>query len=114
MPPVSIKILQVTLNLSVEWDRSYPRPFDHPSSSPFLLRSGERARYRYATTIAPSFMHVAAMYPGSLGRSWSGSSSVRKDRTKEKVLNDGEFSEHFGLVHLDHARVDLVPRFYLR
>lgn len=59
-------------------------------------------------------MCMAAVYPASFGRRWRRSSSVRKDRTKEKVLNNWEFSEHFRFVHLDHARVDLVPRFYLR
>jgi len=99
---------------SVKRDRSYPWPFNHPRSRPLLLCSGEHARYMYAAAITPYLMYMVATYPGSPGRNWRRSSGVRKDRAKEKVLNDGELSEHFGLVHLDHTLVDLVPGFYLR
>ena len=97
----------------IKWDRSYPWPFNHSTSSSFPLCSSEHAWYRYPTTITPSFMYMATMYPGPFRRSWRGSSSIRKDRAKQKVLDDREFPKHFGFVHFDHARVDFVPGFYL-
>ena len=99
---------------SVKWNRSYPWSLNDPSSSSLLLSSGERAWYVYATTVTPSFVYVAKLSPRFLRSSWRWSPGVRKEGTKEKVLHDGEFSEHFSFVHLDHARVDLVPRFYLQ
>jgi hypothetical protein len=39
-----------------------------------------------------------------------GSFGVREELTEEEMLGDGKFRENFGLVHFEHAGIDLVPR----
>ena len=58
-------------------------------------------------------MNVAVLILLVTGRWWQ-LAFPWEEGAKQEVLHDGQLAQHFSLVHLDHTRIDLVPRLDLR
>ncbi len=117
--------VSVEVGALVERNRPYPRSCQLRPGPLGRLRRGERRRHRDPTAVPPPGLLLAdsaeVRHPcmrvaivgivrvQHVGRRCRQGAFPREEGAEEEVLHNGEFAEDLSKVHLDEARVDLVP-----